>query len=154
MIKEVYGNILLSNSDAIVQGVAPEEKFTSGLAASVKEKWPAIEKDFRQYCAQGQLKPGDLWVWRNTDGLDVLNLVIHGNKNETSIDSLDRGLGQLVEYLKLQNLQSLAMPKIGTDVGDFDWREVKPLIERHLAPLEIPVYLYTIFNKNIAGVEE
>jgi O-acetyl-ADP-ribose deacetylase (regulator of RNase III) len=154
MIKEVYGNILLSNSDAIVQGVAPEEEFTSGLAASVKEKWPAIEKDFRQYCAQGQLKPGDLWAWRNADGLDVLNLVIHGKNNGTTINSLDRGLGQLVEYLKLQDIQSVAMPKIGTDVGDFDWRDVKPLIEKHLGPLEIPVYLYTIFNKNIAGVEE
>ena len=56
--------------------------------------------------------------------------------------------------MQAKGWKSLAVPKVGTDVGDLDWRDVKPLILKHLDGLNIPVYLYTIFHKNIAAVEE
>lgn len=154
MIKEVYGNILWSKSDAIVQGIAQNERFSKGLAASIKGEWPAIEKDFKDCCCNGDLQPGDVWEWENSSGVNVLNLVTHGDSVKASLSSLDKSLAKLSVLVKDKELKTLAIPKVGTDVGDLDWRDVKPLIEKHLGGLGIPVYLYTIFQKNIAAVEE
>ena len=154
MIKEVYGNIMWSKSDAIVQGIARNEDFSRGLAASIKNEWPAIAQDFDACCCNGELQEGDVWIWENASGVDVINLITHGESNEASLSSLDKSLAALVELAKEKGLKSLAVPKVGTDVGDLDWRDVKPLIEKHLGAMSIPVYLYTIFQKNIAAVEE
>lgn len=154
MIKEVYGNILWSKSDAIVQAIAQNEDFSEGLACLIRQEWPAIDKDFKVCCGNGALVPGDIWAWENTGGVDVINLITHGESHEDSLDNLDQSLAKLANVVKCDGLKSLAIPKVGTDVGDLDWRDVKPLIEKHLAALEIPVYLYTIFHKNIAAVEE
>ncbi|PCH53056.1 MAG: Appr-1-p processing protein [Cellvibrionales bacterium] len=154
MIKEVYGNIIWSKSDAIVQGIAQNEDFSEGLASSVKEEWPAIEEDFKQCCCNHGLKQGDVWEWENASGVNVMNLVTHGDSKKASLSSLDDSLSCLASLVKKRGLKSLAIPKVGTDVGNLDWREVKPLIEKHLGELEIPVYLYSIFHKNIAAVEE
>ena len=154
MIKEVYGNILWSKSDAIVQGIAPNEDFSRGLAASIKEEWPAIASDFDDCCCQGSMTLGDIWAWDNQHGLDVVNLVIHGEANQASVASVDKALSALADLVAQRGIKSLAVTKIGTDVGGLDWREVKPLIEKHLGQLNIPIYLYTIFHKAIAAVEE
>ena len=47
MIYEVSGDILLSDARAIAHGVAPNDNFTTGLAFSLREHWPALYKDFR-----------------------------------------------------------------------------------------------------------
>jgi len=154
MIREVYGNILWSKSDAIVQGIARNEDFTRGLAASIRAEWPAIAQDFDTCCCNGELVDGDAWVWENASGADVINLITHGESREASLASLDKSLAALVALVQAKGWKSLAVPKVGTDVGDLDWRDVKPLILKHLDGLNIPVYLYTIFHKNIAAVEE
>jgi O-acetyl-ADP-ribose deacetylase (regulator of RNase III) len=154
MIKEVYGNILWSKSDAIVQAIAQNEDFSEGLASSIKQEWPDIDKDFKDCCCNGALEPGDMWAWENRGGVNVVNLITHGESHQVSLDNLDQSLAKLADLVETSGLKSLAIPKVGTDVGDLDWRDVKPLIEKHLEPLNIPVYLYTIFHKNIAAVEE
>ena len=154
MIKEVYGNILLSKSEAIVQGIAEDENFSEGLASSIGEEWPAIVEDFQKCCCKDGLQQGDIWAWDNAKGVNVVNLITHNHTSKASLASLDASLAKLATLTKDKGLKSLAIPKVGTDTGDLDWRDVKPLIEKHLGSLNIPVYLYTIFQKNIAAVEE
>ncbi len=66
----------------------------------------------------------------------------------------DKALAELRKYVQENQLKSVALPKLGTGAGDLDWREVKPLIEKHLGDLPTRVYLYTIFNPVIEGVED
>lgn len=41
MIKEaLVGNIAFSKADAIVQGIAPDEDFSQGVALAVSQKYP------------------------------------------------------------------------------------------------------------------
>ncbi len=67
MIHEVSGDILLTKAQAIAHGVAPNDHFDSGLALALREKWPAMAKDFRHYAHQTHPKPeayglGAAWV--------------------------------------------------------------------------------------------
>ena len=44
------GDILMSRDQAIAHGVGPHDNFAQGLALSLRERWPAMYKDFRHYC--------------------------------------------------------------------------------------------------------
>lgn len=60
MIKKVKGDILLSGAEAIAHAVAPMDHFESGLAAAIRQDYPALYKDFRHYCQTFHPKPGDM----------------------------------------------------------------------------------------------
>ena len=71
MIKEVHGDILLSSAQAIAHGIAPNDHFDNDLALALRERWPAMAKDFRHHVRGG----GDhqrIAVGRGaSDGLDA-----------------------------------------------------------------------------------
>ena len=75
MIKEVSGDILQSGAQAIAHGVAPNDHFSSGLALSLREQWPALYKDFRHYCQTFHPEAGGLWAWSGAGGPRIANLL-------------------------------------------------------------------------------
>jgi O-acetyl-ADP-ribose deacetylase (regulator of RNase III) len=160
MIVEVQGDILLSKAAAIAHGVAPNDHFNSGLALSLRERWPAMVKDFRHYCQTTHPAPGAIWTWSGADGRRIVNLMTqgaaygHGEKpGAASLENVNHALRALAKLVASEKLGSLALPRLATGVGGLDWRDVKPLIERHLAELGIPVYLYEVFHAGKAAAE-
>ena len=63
MIYEVSGDMLKSKAAVLVHGVAPNDPFHSGLALQLREKYPAMYKDFRHFCQSAHAKPGEIWAW-------------------------------------------------------------------------------------------
>ena len=68
MIHELSGDILFSGAKAIAQGVAPNDDFHQGLALQLRERMPALYKDFRHFCQTSHPKSGGLWTWMSADG--------------------------------------------------------------------------------------
>ena len=67
MMHSLEGDLLLSQADLIAHGVAPNDDFKSGLAMALREKFPAMYKDFRHFCHLQTPKPGSLWLWQGVD---------------------------------------------------------------------------------------
>jgi len=160
MIKEVQGDILLSNADAIAHGVAPNDNFKHGLALNLREEWPAMYKDFRHYCQSKHPKEGGLWVWQGVGGIKLINLFTqegaydHGSHpGKASLDHVRHSLKKLRAEAESLNLKSLALPRIATGVGGLDFEDVKPLITKYLGDLDVPIYLYTDFKKGEKAAE-
>ncbi len=154
MIHEVSGDILLSKAQAIAHVVAPNDHFDNGLALSLRERWPAMAKDFRHYAHQNHPKPGEVWMWGNADGLRIFNLMAqegdhnHGARpGKATLPHLNHCLRRLRQQVEKEGIASLALSKLATGVGGMHWDEVKPLIEQHLGDLDIPVYVYTTYQK-------
>ncbi len=160
MIKEVTGDILLSNAAVIAHCVAPMDHFENGLALSLRENYPSMVKDFRHYCHTHHPKPGEIFQWGGADGKQIISLMAqepsesthgHGRPDKASIKNLDQCLRNLIKLAKQDNFESLALPKLATGVGGLEWDEVKPLMEKHLSELDIPVYVYSKYIKGQAG---
>lgn len=159
MIKEVNGDILFSTAQAVAHGVAPNDHFNSGLALSLREEFPAMYKDFRQYCFKAHPKPGEVWFWRGA-GQKVINLLTqeppqngNGHPGKASIVFVNHALRELVKLIEKERLESIAIPRLATGVGGLDWDEVRPVIYHFLEPLETRVYLYSQFSKGVKAVE-
>ena len=155
MIYEVQGDILLSEADAMAHGIAPNDDFKNGLALSIRTNWPALYKDFRHWCHSSHPKPGSVWTWGGANHTRIINLMTqeaaydHGSKpGKATTSYVNKCLKHLVEEVKKEDLKSLAIPKLATGVGGLDWGEVKPLVDKHLGELNIPVYVYTTYQKD------
>lgn len=160
MIKGVSGDILLSRAQAIAHGVAPNDNFSSGLALSLREQWPALYKDFRHYCQTYHPEPGSIWTWVNSEGQRIVNLLTQssaygrGEKpGKATIDQVNHTLRALRKLAQDEKFESLALPRLATGVGGLDWKDVSPLIQNHLADLETRIYIYTVYQKGVQAEE-
>jgi O-acetyl-ADP-ribose deacetylase (regulator of RNase III) len=160
MIHELTGDILLSGAKAIAQGVAPNDDFHHGLALQLRERMPALYKDFRHYCQTSHPKSGGLWTWMSSDGHFIVNLFTqeaayaHGSKpGDASLSHVNHALHALRGFAQKENIGSVALPRLACGVGGLDWNEVKPLIEKQLGDLGIPVYVYVTYQKGFKANE-
>ncbi len=160
MIHEVSGDILLSNAQAIAHGVGPNDHFDSGLALALREKWPAMAKDFRHYGHQSHPKPGEIWMWGGTGGARIFNLMTqegehtHGSRpGKATLANVNHCLRRLRHEIEKENISSLAIPALATGVGGLAWADVKPLINQHLGDLSIPIFVYSTYHAGIQAKE-
>jgi O-acetyl-ADP-ribose deacetylase (regulator of RNase III) len=158
MIREVEGDLLLSKAEAIAHGVAPGDHFQQGLALALRERYPAMVKDFRHWCHSHNPKSGEAWTWGGP-GVRVVNLLTQeeanhgGHPGPANLANVNHALKALRKTIEKEGFRSVALPRLATGVGGLDWAEVRPLMEHHLGDLEIPVYVYTTFHPGQAGNE-
>lgn len=160
MIHELSGDILLSGAKAIAQGVAPNDDFHHGLALQLRERMPALYKDFRHVCQTKHPKAGGLWTWMSSDGRFIINLFTqegaydHGSKpGRATLSNVNHALHALRGLVEKEKLSSLALPRLACGTTGLDWNEVQPLIAKQLGDLGIPVYVYVNYQKGVKAVE-
>ena len=159
MISKVRGDILLTDAQAIAHGIAPHDHFNQGLALALRERYPAMAKDFRHYCHQKNPKPGHAWLWAGPARV-VINLMTQepapdnkAHPGKATAHNVNHALKELRGLIERENLSSIALPRLATGVGGLDWGEVEPLIEKHLGDLEIPVIVYETYDKDQKAAE-
>lgn len=160
MIQEVSGDILLTKAAAIAHGVAPNDAFASGLAHSLREQWPAMYKDYRHFCQTRHPEAGEAWIWSGPGGIRIINLMTqqaaydHGAKaGKASLENVNHALRELHKLIEKEKLTSVALPRLATGVGGLEWGDVKPLIEKHLGEIGIPVIVYSEFHAGVQAKE-
>jgi O-acetyl-ADP-ribose deacetylase (regulator of RNase III) len=154
LITKVSGDILLSDAKAIAHGVAPHDHFNQGLALALRERHPAMAKDFRHYCHQDNPKPGHAWLWAGPERV-IINLMTQepapdnkAHPGKATAHNVNHALKELRAILEKENISSVALPRLATGVGGLDWDEVEPMIEKHLGDLGIPVMVYVSYEKD------
>ena len=160
MIYHVSGDILLSKAQVLAHSVAPNDPMTQGLALALRQRYPAMHKDYHHWCSQQHPKPGSVWMWGGTDGVRIVNLVTqeggygHGAKpDRATLPNVGHALRELKRLCAKEQFTSLALPRIATGVGGLKWDDVSPLVEEHLGDLPIPVYVYTEYHPGQAATE-
>lgn len=159
MITKVSGDILLSGAQAIAHGVAPHDHFNQGLALALRERHPAMAKDFRHYCHQENPKAGHAWLWAGPERV-IINLMTQepprDNKShpgKATAHNITHALKELHRIIEAENISSIALPKLATGVGGLEWSEVEPIIESHLGDLKIPVIIYEAYEPGVKAAE-
>lgn len=160
MLKEVEGDILRTRAAMVAHGVAPNDGFANGLALSLRQQWPAMYKDFRHYCQTFAPKTGGLWAWAGVGGVRLVSLFtqepapsIGAKPGKATVENVNHCLKALVKLIESEKINSVALPRLATGVGGLDWKDVKPLIDKHLSHLSIPVYVYATYQPGVQAKE-
>ena len=160
MISKVRGDILLSGAQAIAHGVAPHDHFNQGLALALRERFPAMAKDFRHYCHQQNPKAGGAWLWAGPERV-IINLMTqepapskNAHPGKATSHNIHHALRELRSLLEKEEISSIALPRLATGVGGLEWGDVEPLIEKSLGDLKIPVIVYETYEKGKKAAEK
>ncbi len=152
MIHEVSGDILFTKAQAIAHGISPNDPFDQGLARALRERWPVMHKDYRHFAHQTHPRPGTLWEWRSF-GVRIIHLLTQNGSFENgakceraSLTHVEHCLKALKHRLTEDHITSLSIPRLATGVGGLGWEEVRPLIDKHLGDLRIPIYIYATYH--------
>ncbi len=160
MIYEVEGDILFTHAQVIAHGVAPNDDFKNGLALALRERWPALYKDFRHYCQTFHSKPGELWTWGGVGGIRIVNLLTQdaashqgSHAGKAHLSYVNHALKGLHKVIEEEQFKSVAMPRLATGVGSLPWNDVFPLIQNHLGKLNIPIFVYSTYKPGFTAKE-
>lgn len=114
----------------------------AGIALEFKKRYPQMFLKYKKICDKKLLKTGMLQIFKEGDKL-ILNFPTKEDwRNSSKISYLELGLQKLVDTYKDRGITSLAIPQLGCSNGGLNWLEVKPLMEKYLNQLDIPVEIY------------
>ncbi|MFT4513287.1 MAG: O-acetyl-ADP-ribose deacetylase (regulator of RNase III) [Planctomycetota bacterium] len=164
MIHELSGDLLFSKADVIAHGVAPNDDFKNGLALALRERFPAMYKDFRHYCKQQCPKTGTLWLWQGLDQdkrhvriacLFTQDAPPHAGSRpgRAHTEHVNHALHELKKLVQKKGYASVALPRLATGVGGLDWPSVEPLIKSQLNDLKAQIGIYTEYMPGVAASE-
>jgi O-acetyl-ADP-ribose deacetylase (regulator of RNase III) len=81
--------------------------------------------------------------------------VSHGAKlGWATIENVNHCLKALRKVIEVEKFKSVALPRLATGVSGLDWRDVKPLIEKHFGHLSIPVYVCATYQSGVQARED
>ncbi len=147
MIKWVKdGDLLRAQTDALVNAVNTRGVMGRGLAAQVKQRFPDHYQQYREACAAGQVRLGEVLVTksRSTPQLVIIHFPTKDHwRSRSQLADIETGLLDLRRTATKLGLQSLAVPALGCGLGGLPWGEVRRLIETRFqdAPIEVLVFL-------------
>jgi O-acetyl-ADP-ribose deacetylase (regulator of RNase III) len=143
MVTFVKGNIFNSSAQVITNTVNCVGVMGKGIALEFKTRYPEMFLDYKKKCEKREVKPGIPYIWED-EKTQILNFPTKRHwQNQSLIEDIEKGLKYLAEnYIQL-GIDSLALPPLGCGNGGLEWNQVKPLIEKYLAPIpDFEVYVY------------
>lgn len=113
----------------------------AGVAKAFAERFPSILRDYEAAIRSGKLRPGTAMLFDLPDGRKWAALATKDEWRDPSrMEWVDRGLKDLAVNMAKAGLTSVALPPPGCGNGGLDWREVEPLVHKHLSGFDVTIY--------------
>lgn len=143
MLRYVTMNIFDSPAQTLVNAVNTVGVMGKGIAQDYKQRYPEMFKRYKAFCDAGTLTIGKLYLYKGPNKW-VLNLPtkLHW-RNPSKPEYVEAGLKKFAETYSDSGITSISFPQLGTGNGGLDWGSVvRPMMERYLDPIAIPVYVH------------
>jgi O-acetyl-ADP-ribose deacetylase (regulator of RNase III) len=143
MLTFTKGNIFSSKAQTLTCPVNCKGVMGKGLALEFKKWFPGLFDAYKRACDKGDVAIGRPWMFQMSDVRQVLCFATKDHwKNPSTYEYIDLGLETLKNHYDTMGIASLALPPLGCGLGGLEWNEVKPMIEKHLGQLSIPIEIF------------
>jgi len=164
MIKYTKGNLLESQTEALINTVNEVGVMGKGIALMFKEKFPENSRAYEKACKGNEVRVGHMFVFENKELIGPRWIINFPTKKHWSAPSqmqwIRDGLKDLARIIKEKEIKSVALPPLGCGNGGLEWRYVRQEMESTLADLRDvciiafePAITYQNAPKRV-GVEE
>lgn len=140
MVEFKYGNLLIEDAQALVNPVNCVGVMGRGLALQFKKAYPDNFRAYAAACAVGEVQPGRMFVF-DTGGPSNPRFIVNFPtkrhwRNKSRMEDIEAGLESLVTEIRRRNIQSIAIPALGSGLGGLEWGAVRWRIEQALCGLK------------------
>ncbi len=139
------GNLFESQMQTFTNTINTVGVMGAGIAKQFKDRFPVMFEDYKQRCQQQEVETGKPYLWKPADAeiAWVLNFPTKQHwRGKSEIEWIEEGLDYLLQHYRQWGIQSLAVPALGCSLGGLKWEQVKPVMERYLSQMDIPVEIY------------
>lgn len=154
MVEFKTGNLLDEEAEALVNTVNCVGVMGRGVALQFKNAFPANFKAYANACKHNEMQPGRMFVFETgylTNPRYIINFPTKRHwRGKSRMEDIDAGLKDLQAVIREKNIQSLALPPLGSGLGGLNWRDVRSRIEialRDFRDLRVVVFEPTITSE-------
>lgn len=146
-MKFITGNLLSSESQALVNTVNTVGVMGKGIALQFKERYPQNFKIYEKACKAGEVQIGKMLVAKENT-LEGEKIIINfPTKTEwfkkSQYSFIEEGLKDLVRVIQEYKIKSIAIPPLGCGNGGLQWNKVKKLMSKYLGNLtDVDIQVY------------
>lgn len=126
------GDMLAATHEAVVNTVNCKGKMGRGLALQFKKRFPKMFLNYKRYCDEGRLKPGDMHVYQSDESPKwIVNFPTKDHwRNPSKMEYITTGLKSLIDFLKKEHITDIAIPPLGCGLGGLHWYQVRAEIKK------------------------
>jgi O-acetyl-ADP-ribose deacetylase (regulator of RNase III) len=131
MFRTEKTNIVNVKADALVNSVNLVGIMGKGVALAIKEAFPENYKLYKKACENKQIDIGKIFVTETGQLFPryIINFPTKKHwRNPSNYSWIEAGLISLKEWLIKSNINSIAIPPLGSGSGKLDWNKVKSMI--------------------------
>lgn len=156
MLKFVSGDLFDYDASVRINTVNCVGVMGKGVALAYKNRYPAMFKEYKAACDDGDVQPGQLHIWKSDDGTVVVNFPTKRHWRQKSlIKDVESGLKALREFLLQQGDVRVTLPALGCGHGGLEWEEVSDLIRQYLSDMPAEVLVFApAASRNAANALE
>ena len=162
------GDMFFSRLHTLTVSVNTVSIMGKGVASRAKYQFPDVYVEYQDAVRRKSLRMGKPYLYKREKSVDYeladdptsleepnaqTWFLLFATKNhyseQASTDGIEKGLKWIQEHYKDEGIKSLAVPALGAGLGRLNWKDIGPVICRHLAGLDIPVEVYLPAEKDI-----
>jgi O-acetyl-ADP-ribose deacetylase (regulator of RNase III) len=152
MIEYKKGDIFHEDVEAVVNTVNCVGTMGRGLALQFKNAYPENFEFYVAACERNEVLPGKMLTFKTgrlTNPKYIINFPTKRHcRGKSRIEDIDSGLVALVNEIWFLNIQSIAIPPLGSGLGGLKWSSVRPSIENSLGGLvKVRVVIFEPINQ-------
>lgn len=132
MIKYIeFGNIFkLQEISAYAHGCNCAGAMGKGIALQFKERYPQMYLEYKKLCKDNLFSLGDIFTY-NSEYKTIFNLGTQKTwRTKADINAIEQAFTKMLLYASQNNIDKIALPKIGAGLGGLNWNDVKYMIEK------------------------
>ncbi len=147
----VSGDPLLTDAQTLIFGHNAKARTEVGaLEMRLFDLYPAAFATYRKQCSNGRLKPGMVWIWRESKPYLAFMVVRASSVGATRSRYIETGFMTLARDYALYGLTRLAIAPLA---GQEEWAALKPLADYWLRACPLPVALYERYEPGVKADE-
>lgn len=130
MLEERQGSIFDAPVRALVNPVNTQGVMGKGLALEFKKRFPEAYESYRQACMRHELTPGRIHEYWHSDGRRIVHFPTKTLwRSPSRMKYISDGMPALVDFVRMNAIDSIAIPALGCGLGGLPWNQVKRVIE-------------------------
>lgn len=146
MIKHTSGNLLESDTEALVNTVNCVGVMGKGIALQFKQAFPENFRAYAKACKAGSVKTGHMFIFETGNIFNPKYIVNFPTKRhwkaKSRLADIESGLADLLIQVENLNISSIAIPPLGAGLGGLKWQDVREKIYNTFENHPVQVLLY------------
>jgi O-acetyl-ADP-ribose deacetylase (regulator of RNase III) len=132
----INGNIFDSPCNVLVNPTNCKGPMGAGLAKQFRDRYPGLEKRYKEFCTNGMIVPGILSLYPINENLRILNFPTKDDwRNSSEFRYVELGMNKFLKTYSRTGIKTIAFPLLGTGLGGLDKEKIKEYMISKLDPL-------------------